>query len=55
MPIRSCFVPALCLVILTHLAAAEELPIERVFSPPALVGPAPAACSCLPTAHSSHT
>lgn len=41
MPIRSCFVPALCLVILTRLAAAEELPTERVFSPPALVGPAP--------------
>ena len=41
MSIRSCFALAVCLATLTQSAAAEELPIERVFSPPALNGPAP--------------
>jgi len=41
MPIRSCLVLAVCLPLLTGLAAGEELPIARVFSPPALNGPAP--------------
>jgi dipeptidyl-peptidase-4 len=41
MPIRSCLALAVCVSLLTRIAAGEELPIERVFSPPALNGPAP--------------
>jgi dipeptidyl-peptidase-4 len=41
MPIRSCLVLAACLAMLPRLAATEELPIERIFSPPALNGAAP--------------
>jgi len=41
MPIRSCLGVAVCLALLTRVAAAEELPIQRIFSPPALNGPAP--------------
>ncbi len=38
---RSCLVMAACVAMLMRPAAAEELPIERVFSAPALNGPAP--------------
>jgi dipeptidyl-peptidase-4 len=41
MPIRSCLALAVCVLLFARLAAGEELPIERVFSPPALNGPAP--------------
>jgi len=49
MTIRSCLVVAVCLALLTRFAAAEELPIERVFSPPALNGPAPRGVQLSPT------
>jgi dipeptidyl-peptidase-4 len=38
-----------CLAFLARLAAADELPIERVFSPPALNGPAPRGVQLSPT------
>jgi dipeptidyl-peptidase-4 len=45
MPIRSCLGQAVCLALcfalLTRPAVGEELPITRVFSPPALNGPTP--------------
>jgi dipeptidyl-peptidase 4 len=41
MLLRSCLVLAACLAMLPRLGAAEELPIERLFSPPALNGPTP--------------
>lgn len=41
MPIRSCLTLAVCVSLFARLAAGDELPIERVFSPPALNGSAP--------------
>lgn len=41
MTIRPKLVPVLMLAMLTRIGAAVELPIERVFSAPALSGPAP--------------
>lgn len=41
MLLRPCLALAICLTTITRPAAADELPIERVFAPPALSGPAP--------------
>jgi dipeptidyl-peptidase-4 len=41
MPIRSCLALAACVAMLPLVTSAEELPVERVFSAPALNGPAP--------------
>ena len=41
MPIRTCLALALCLAVTARLATADALPIERLFAPPALNGPAP--------------
>jgi dipeptidyl-peptidase-4 len=41
MPTRPCLVLTACIAMLNLTAAADELPIERVFAAPALNGPAP--------------